>query len=56
MRLFEEIGGNVTGNGLWQKRQEKKKITLRAFASRAKNQAFGIKTNNIGKSNKKKKS
>ena len=35
LRLFEEIGGNVHQN---QKAEENKKSTLRAFASRPKNQ------------------
>ena len=36
MRLFEWIGGSVTGKGkhLWRRRQEKRKSTLRAFSSR----------------------
>ena len=38
MRLLEEIGGNVTGKGKFEKRleEENKKCTFRAFASRAK--------------------
>ena len=34
LRLFEEIGGNIQEN---EKPKENKKSTLRAFASRAKN-------------------
>jgi hypothetical protein len=46
-RLFEEIGGSIAGskyylNDLRSKIQEKKKRTLRAFASRAKKH-FGCK-------------
>ena len=65
MRLLEEIGGNITGKGKFEKRleEENKKCTFRAFASRAKKESkkhhnctifVGIGTQ-YGRSNSKKK-